>query len=195
MTRFTYARAALLRAVLERIERQNPAFAPIKTPYRDWMVRTVKAAFRKDAEDALVKWAVQAQLQQHTTIASLPEPFQLMQDEAKGTGRKQARDEGGWLGTLAHDIHQGLMSVMMQGDLHSVGAGWAHDLIRLYNMGPSFASVEGMLFMIQWEEPVRESRISEMESTWPYESASETREEYLERISAQRAAIEDTDEA
>jgi len=160
MTRFTYARAALLRAVLTRIERKNPVYRPYKTPYRDWMVRTLYVAFRTQCEDELVKWAVQTELQQHTTIASLPEFFQAMQDEAKGTGHKQAGDAGGWLYNLAEDIHQGLQSVLMQGDLPVVGGGWARDLIRLYNMGPSIGDVEAMLYMIQWEEPSREERVN-----------------------------------
>jgi hypothetical protein len=195
MTPFTPDRAALVRALLIRIERKNPGLPPAKTPYRDWMSFVISTALLNSCEHELLHWAVKTDFQAHTQIDAMPEPLCFLEQEAKGTGRKQARDGGGWKATLAEDITRGLVSVLRQGDTSRMEDGWARDVTRLFNMSTTLNEVYQMIWRIQWEQPARESRISEMESTWPYESASETREEYLDRISAQRAAMVETDEA
>jgi hypothetical protein len=100
----------VLRLVRETFVRVNPALGFTRqTPYRRWVAKVLKETLGVpegcvDRSHQLVGWAVFNAGNAATGAWDAPEWLQPLLAEAVGTGRKYARDGGGWIWTLIEDI-------------------------------------------------------------------------------------------
>jgi len=110
MLRLSVAQRTLLRLIRNYYIRVNPALGfRNQTPYRRWASRVLKATFDVppgiiDRAHQLVAWAVYNSGNHATSPWSEPEWLRPLLDEAIGTGRRYARDGGGWIWRLIEDI-------------------------------------------------------------------------------------------
>jgi hypothetical protein len=110
MLRLTVPQRTVLRLVRETFVRVNPALGfKRQTPYRRWVAKVLKETLGApegctDRSHQLVGWAVFNAGNAATSAWDAPEWLQPLLAEAVGTGRKYARDGGGWIWNLIEDI-------------------------------------------------------------------------------------------
>jgi hypothetical protein len=100
----------VLRLVRDTFVRVNPALGfTRRTPYRQWVAKVLKETLGApegcvDRSHQLVGWAIFNAGNAATSAWDAPHWLQPLLAEAVGTGRKYARDGGGWIWTLIEDI-------------------------------------------------------------------------------------------
>jgi hypothetical protein len=110
MLRLSVAQRTILRLIRNYFVRVNPALGlKRKTPYRCWVARVLKATMDVppgliDRAHQLVAWAVYNSGNCATSPWAEPEWLRPLLGEALGSGRRYARDGGGWIWHLIEDI-------------------------------------------------------------------------------------------
>jgi hypothetical protein len=110
MLKLSVAQRTILRLIRNTFVRVNPALGfKRQTPYRRWVARVLKAALDVppglvDKAHELVAWAVYNAGNHATHAWDEPEWLRPLLDEAIGSGRRHARDGGGWIWHLIEDI-------------------------------------------------------------------------------------------
>jgi hypothetical protein len=118
MLKLTVAQRTVLRLIRETFVRVNPALGfKRQTPYRRWLARVLKETLGTpegciDRSHQLVGWAIFNAGNAATNAWGAPEWLQPILSDAAGSGRKYARDGGGWIWKLIEDIASHFYSVV-----------------------------------------------------------------------------------
>jgi hypothetical protein len=124
MLRLSVPQRTILRLVRETFVRVNPALGFKRpTPYRRWVARVLKETLGTpegciDRSHHLVGWAVFNAGNAATNQWDAPRWLQPLLADAVGTGRKYARDGGGWIWTLIEDIASHFYTVVASSEHH-----------------------------------------------------------------------------